>query len=508
MVGIEMGNDYTITEWDLAFIAKELILSSNDHRSGLLSGDAKKIRHALFLVSNMRDPVLRGEGGITHEQRLYSLARIAYQQFRHQGWWRNALPRTYLLYEKTWRRLPSSMDLSEASMNVFGMPLPTFLALGTALYGLAGAEAFASFLPTAVANIDPKLEGLRRLVTDDVNQSLWSRAATDYPGFRQLWQETLEDNPAYACFEFNPLERRPVILTQPPVRCVVPSLSSLLLRFTDGIYHDFFNYYKSLGDHGKFTIPFGEVFQEYVGWQLRSHFDDGMIIPDREYRVGRDMWKGPDWIAIEDDSALLIECKAARLMLPGKVTGEKEAIENDVKNKLVPVVAKFAEKIAHIRARPDDYPKLHGVSNFYPVVVTLDPWWPAESFHHAIDEELTRRGIARDPYHVISIDGLEKLLPLAAVGIKISGILQERIDRGQQGYFFGEELSAKIRDIGGLKANKLLDEAFSEFFAPFVPSVCLRCYETKPNPRRNARTFYSRPWEERQATQSLPATHV
>lgn len=469
MVGVEISEEYTITEWDLAFIAKELILCSNDHRSGRLNKDAEAVRHALFLVSNMRDPVLRGEGGITNKQGLYSLVRIAYQQFRHQGWWQDALPRTYLLYEKTWRRMPSGFDLEQASLEVLGVPVTTFLALGTVLYGLAGAKTFASFLPVAVSNIDPMLEGLKCLITEDIVRNLWPRVASDYAGFREIWEKRREHDSSYARFEFNPLEVRPVILTQQPVRCIVPSLSSLLLRFTDGIYHDFFNHYDRLGDPGTFTIPFGGVFQEYVGWQLRTHYGDGPVISDRLYRIGRQEWRGPDWIVVEGDRAILIECKAARLKLPGKVTGDEAAIEDDVRNKLVPAIAKFPKKIAHLRSRPDVYPELRDVTRFYPVVVTLDPWWPAESFHQTINEELVRQGLTCDPYHVISIDTLEDLMPLAAAGARLSDILEERIKRGQQGYSFGPDLAVTAREIGGVRPNKLLDEAFHSFFAPILP---------------------------------------
>jgi hypothetical protein len=70
----------TVTQWDIAFIAKQLILCSNDYRAKRLSEelDRKGLRRALWLVSNMRDPVLTGDRSATREQTLNSLIRFAY----------------------------------------------------------------------------------------------------------------------------------------------------------------------------------------------------------------------------------------------------------------------------------------------------------------------------------------------------------------------------------------------------------------------------------------------
>ena len=85
---------------------------------------------------------------------------------------------------------------------------------------------------------------------------------------------------------------------------------------------------------------------------------------------------------------------------------------------------------------PEIWPKLKQVQRCYRVVVTCDPWWPAEPFHQAMDQELAQQDIKSEAYHVISTEALEALMPFAAAGVQISNILEERIRHGKQGYFF------------------------------------------------------------------------
>lgn len=461
--GIYTAEDLTITQWDLAFLAKQLILCSNDHRSGRLSTDTQGFHRALSLVSNMRDPVLGHSPPDTTVQRLNSLVRIAYQQFRHQGWAEDGLFRTYLLYDRTWRALPPEMDLEKAALEVYGESIVCLLALGFALLALAGADDFSSFKQTALINIEgDSTEKLRALLTDEAVTRLWPYVSIDYTGFRTLCADNAVP-PSYARFEFNPLEARPVIATQTlSTPYVIPSVTALLLRFTEGVYYDFLKYYDAKGNQREFTSFFGKVFEQYVGHQLRSHYDAKMVIGEREYRVGKQSWRGPDWIVVEGESAILIECRASRLVLRGKATADENAIRDDVSAKLLPVIRHFPEKTAHIREHSEVWPELRGVKRFYPVIVTYDPWWPAQPFHEIIDRELAAAGINCDPYHIISIDALEALMSLAATGIQISKLLQKRIDRGQQGFFM--DVTEEAKQAANISANKVLIAARDHFF--------------------------------------------
>lgn len=465
MRGAVIEPGLTVTQWDIAFIAKQLILCSNDYRAKRLSEelDRRGLRHALWLVSNMRDPVLTGDRSATREQTLNSLIRFAYQQFRHQGWAQDGLFRTYLLYDRIGRSIPDCLDLSEAAREVYGASIVAVVSLGIVLFALAGAETFSSFRPSAVTNMpDPRLASLRRVLTPEVVRRLWPLVATDYAGFRELCAKH-EVDPAYAKFEWNPLEARPVILTRYPSGvCVVPSLTALLLRFTDGPYYDFIEHYDAKGNQREFTSAFGKVFEQYVGQQLRAHYDPALVLPARRYKVGRMEWEGPDWIAIEGESALLIECRTSRLVLPGKVLANETAIAKSVDDKLLLVITHFPDKIKHIRGNPDLWPELAAVTRFYPVVVTCDPWWPAQPFHDVVDRALAGQSIP--PYHIISVDTLERLLCFATRGAPIAEILQERIDRGQQGWAFGPELDERAQLLGTLPPNRLIEAAKVQLF--------------------------------------------
>ena len=170
---------------------------------------------------------------------------------------------------------------------------------------------------------------------------MWPFVAIDYQGFRALCAKFRVDS-AYAKFEWNPLEAFPVVQTQSPSVCVVPSLTCLLTRFTDGIYYDFVTHYDAKGNQREFTSAFGKVFEQYVGQQLRVHFGETAVLPERKYKVGGKEWGGPDWVVIEGDCALLIECRASRLVLMGKVLADEALLAREVTSKLLDMVCHFS----------------------------------------------------------------------------------------------------------------------------------------------------------------------
>src|SRR5205823_5512266 len=118
--------------------------------------------------------------------------------------------------------------------------------------------------------------------------------------------------------------------------------------FSDGIYYDFFDYYRERGDHHQFSSFFGQAFEAYVGEQLRAHYDPAVVIPERRFKVRGEEWSGPDWVVIECESALLIECKASRLQRQSKTMADSNAIRADLETKLLKVIKTFPEKISHM----------------------------------------------------------------------------------------------------------------------------------------------------------------
>jgi hypothetical protein len=461
----------TITQWDLAFIAKQLILCSNDFKRGKLSEEQRYrgYRHALYLVSNMKEPGLTDNPAPKVEEGYEFLVRMAYQQFRHQEGAEDAFFRTFLLYDKVWRDVPGDFDLEKACQEVYGMPISTFLALGFCLFSLATSE-HSRCMVSAFENIDDeRLAHIKQLGTPETLQRFWEKVGIDYWGFRELCSSMAVDA-AYAEYEFNPLEARPAIfLDRSPNEFVVPSITSMLLRFGEGIYHDLFNYFKAQGSHYPFTTYFGLVFQEYVGQQLRCYYGLERVLDERKYAVPGGEWSGPDWIVVEGDSAILIECTAARLTLPAKSVATWELLKSQVLGKLLGDLRRLPSKTEHIRQHLGVWPELREVSRFYYVVVTLEPWFPADPFQRIVNQELERLGVGQYPYHLLSVGDLESLLCLVPHGKRLSDYFEERIRKGQQGYALGWEFNQMCKDFGVESGNVMLRRARDEFLDTLVP---------------------------------------
>lgn len=459
----------TVTQWDVAFLAKQIILCSNDHRSRLLSKDFDGFRNALFMTDNIHHPfVLLDSPTIDDFGRF--LISTAYQQFRHQGWGEASLFRTYALFEHSWRGLPPEFDIEMASRSVYGMSLRVFLILGLCVLSLAASADFSTFSQNALSNVtDERLSSIRPHLTERNIANFWRHTLADYSAFRGLCKD-FATAPSFARYAFNPLESRPIILTQAPKKiCVVPSISSLILRLSDGIYHDLFNHYNSQGNHHPFTNFFGKMFESYVGMQLRHHFGEDKVIGERKYTVGKREWLGPDWIAIDGDAAIVVECSTARLVVDGKVQAESERLRTEARKKLADMVRLFPAKIAHLKDMPSVWPELSVVKRFYAVIVTVDPWWPPATFQQILEAQLKDEGVTVMPYHLVSIDELERLMPLAVSGIPISTVLQERLDQGRQGDFLGEDIRRKLQEYGVEGDNLLLERARDELFESVVP---------------------------------------
>lgn len=178
----------------------------------------------------------------------------------------------------------------------------------------------------------------------------------------------------------------------------------------------------------EFANYFGEVFEKYVGTVLQHCGNSIELIPESRVRETYPSEKGktPDWIIVNGDSAILVECKATRFSLASLLTGAESAINDSLKQ-----VVKGLHQLADFRKacleRRTGIEKLNKCKSFKPVLVTLEPLYLINShfFREYIDDQFAAIKVNRMPWHILSVDELEKLQPHLAQGLGLSKVLDD-----------------------------------------------------------------------------------
>ena len=214
----------------------------------------------------------------------------------------------YLLLKTTSDKLLSrnSYDIPKRFNDITGLSIKQFMRLGFVLYcasaGPSGALGVVSskYLDKAVKQriTSCHQENIKRFLQD---------VSCDYTKFRNIANEDRYkvNDSSYILYEFNPLKKRPLIQIRTD-RWVAPNPALIIDRVTTGIFYDLLDV-----DHKDFTDYFGIVFQEYIGDLLKSVCLSENVLQEQEYGSKRAKKKGPaDWTVIDEDFALLFECKS------------------------------------------------------------------------------------------------------------------------------------------------------------------------------------------------------
>ncbi len=73
---------------------------------------------------------------------------------------------------------------------------------------------------------------------------------------------------------------------------------------------------------------FGEIFEAYIGLHLEKFYDHDHLHFEPKY--GKEHRRGPDWIVIEGNRAVLIECRTSRLRKETKSRAEFDDVQKDL----------------------------------------------------------------------------------------------------------------------------------------------------------------------------------
>lgn len=292
----------------------------------------------------------------------------------------------------------------------------------------------------------------------------WDALASTYAQFRDLKQIRGQTDPLLSMHEFNPLREYPILRTQAKTPTLVAPIPPLVLdKVVSGLFFAMSNVPGMEADRNPFRQFFGRVFEEYVGWQIRDYFPSSSVLSERSYGTSRGQQRGPDWIVIQDDVAILIQATIHSPTMASLTSGDIDTVRKDADRKFVKPVSRVYDVIARIRDGHMEWQDLRCCRKFIPVLLTLEPLEPISCFYDSIDRSLPSDALAasaKDPYRLLCSEDFERLL---AFSHKIP--LTEVLTRPNRDVEWSSVISEIASDTHNLVDNKLLSTTFDQFFA-------------------------------------------
>lgn len=290
--------------WALADVARVSVCLGNEHRGTAATED--DLREILTYYFNQDDPFRHDTPG---QRTGPFLLRLSAEQlvWQHGGW--TELARTAALFEDTTPTRPLTVIRPGWDRAVLGCSLAEYVGTAQMLHAAATTFAGRYDPQTIPAHERPEFERLVPLDTvDEILDAHFSTTAVDLRAAHGPAVARGAD-PLLRRYTYNPLHATPAIRGYGPGHLIpVPGLviakaSPLGLYYT-GIQH-----------HSTFAHDLGDLFEQYVGRQLRLLEDVDPAVSvhgEIEYSVGRDRRKSVDWIVVFADLVLLVEVKSTR----------------------------------------------------------------------------------------------------------------------------------------------------------------------------------------------------
>ncbi len=449
-----------INLWQLAFLAKTLILHSNDYRAKSL--DERELFKCANLYNDLDDPFVTKNGSERTVEDAYNfLLRTAYQQFPYQQSIRNDFGRSLYLYLDINQSVGlEKFDINEQFRKLRGLSILEFMVIGIALF----ASMTSGELPVPVRTELPKLEPY--LQQGKVDKFL-AATMVDYKTFRDV-QHREPTREGYETFEFNCLWKYPLIKTERSKRIIAPIPLLIAHRVTRGLYYDLLDEFNMGGKRNPFASFFGkEIFEEYVGMLLKKLYKHGIVLRERRYARGLDT---ADWMIKDRDALVLVECKSADLTKAAKTFAEHTVLQSDLRKRVIKGISTCHRTEKHIRQGASGLEDLGGPQRIHCVIVTLDYSFLANSspYRVIVDRELKERLGFVPCYHVISIYDFEEVFNFLE-DVSFSDLLACKEENQE---WYGIDFSAFLQLFAREKlrrevswGNALLDAKYKEFFA-------------------------------------------
>lgn len=377
--------------WQIETLCREIVLNAPQRgdRNLLRWNDlAKAINHIIAL----EDEAFKANG--TTMDVMMELHRIAHRQFPWQnGFSLNSVLRAIKIFGKK--------EVDDVVTAELGMTVVQVTALGIALAGHFSHSA-------ALGNPGSYLQlGISR----DALQAYFDRTCYSLLELQEKTREQQRYDHDWV-YTFNPLVERPLVSigTSQGLRILCPIPRLLTQRATTGLYFD-------IARSKAFGTPYGASFETYIGEVLRITCPGPAfsLIPETPYYIGRQEYRGPDWIWSDATAQVFIEAKTKRMRLDAKTQADPAALERELEVMAGLVVQHYANINRALQGHmphwtADDRP-------IVPMIVTLEDWYLlgpvprdillAKVRVKLVNEKLDPELVTTCPFIIVSINDLE-----------------------------------------------------------------------------------------------------
>jgi hypothetical protein len=274
-----------------------------------------------------------------------------------------------------------------------------------------------------------------RLPDDETICRVLDQVVADPQRFRGIYEKFKEKDRRFRMYDFNPLFQFPVLrpwkhsrgLAIDQDRMVAPVPDLVSYRFSTGIFYQMFNKYED-----QFSNYFGYLFEAYVGRILQEATSSENLFSEDDIRCTYSEKKGkvPDWIVVEGDTAILVECKATRFSRASLATGAESAINTSLRQVLKGLI-QLHEFQEAAKAKLSGLELLRCCTDLIPVLVTFEPLYLINSkfFRDHINGLLEKKGVNDFPWQILSMKEIEILQPHLAAGVHLGDVMRKLKNR-------------------------------------------------------------------------------
>jgi hypothetical protein len=415
-------------EWEFELLTKEIIINSQEICSSSIS--LKKWRHFYKVLNKLR--YLRDEVAKTYIDKNNALTefyRIAHRQFPWQS-------RPDLKFLFRYYKIFSISKINDIVQKIIGINVRDLYFIGLAFIAIYSNKPEV-FLPLKL-NLDKVGINL-----DKVNRFL-NFTSEKLSTLREKIVEEQEFNDKFE-YTYNPMRACPII-RMPYKRkdsLVCPILTLLFWRITSGLYYE-------ICDEKDFGDNFGGSFQKYVGSVIEKANKNKTInfIKEEEYYVGKNRKDTVDWVVYDRDSALFIECKTRRMILPAKIELKDSSIIEKELDKMAKIILQIYKAINDYRSSLYPSFKYEEERQIYPVILTMEDWFLFGYKRLGILNEMVIKEfnninlpieyINKMPYSICSVEEFEDVMQLIQI-TNIRKLMNKKVfDKEKNEWLFHE----------------------------------------------------------------------
>ena len=297
----------TLAQWQLAFLAYRLIMSSNDGRSKTF--EYKEILIANSIFAQFGDPLSSEKDPVAF------LGRLSQEQF----WWQVnqtlSFSRNHILLNEISKEdiFKKRINLGEIFFKEYGISICDYMAIGWAVLSVCLQKPF--FNKNNLLN--HSVPSYKDILEKNKLDKFLFLASASYPKIRAVSQEINKVVlPGFEKYQFNPLYKYPIIESDPrfmnfyfEAPYLVPNILLLIRKIAVGVYWELREIFKER-DSRDFLALFGDIFELYVGKILTNYFAESNV-----KQIPKDLGeiKIADWLVTTDEVIVIFECKSQLL---------------------------------------------------------------------------------------------------------------------------------------------------------------------------------------------------